>query len=132
MGLGLTVGHMRRERPWQRDGACSGRADHADWWFPQNGQSADPARAACARCAVRVECLAYAIDANIIDGVWGGLTPSERRKLLHGGEQLSPAHHAAASVASPPARDALEFPSGLNPLSVAISGEAKAPWPSDP
>ena len=62
--------------------------------------------------AMRVECLAYAIDASIVDGIWGGLTPSERRKLLERGEQPSPAHRAAGSRRSSPVREALEFPAG--------------------
>jgi WhiB family redox-sensing transcriptional regulator len=72
---------MRRERPWQCDGACAGRAEHADWWFPKGRNNAAQARAVCTRCAVRDECLALAINNNITDGVWGGRSPSERRKL---------------------------------------------------
>jgi WhiB family transcriptional regulator, redox-sensing transcriptional regulator len=82
-GRGLTVGHMSREMSWQRQGACYGRADQANWWFPPVGDRAVPARAICARCKVRDACLQYAIDNNITDGVWGGLSPSERRQLRH-------------------------------------------------
>lgn len=35
----------------------------------------------CDRCHVRDECLDYAIDHNIRDGLWGGTTRSERIKL---------------------------------------------------
>jgi WhiB family redox-sensing transcriptional regulator len=73
---------MRRERPWQRDGACAGRVEHADLWFPKARENADQARAVCERCAVRDECLAFAINNNnITDGVWGGQSPSERQHL---------------------------------------------------
>jgi WhiB family redox-sensing transcriptional regulator len=35
----------------------------------------------CTSCVVRQECLDYAITNNIVDGVWGGLTPQERRRI---------------------------------------------------
>lgn len=36
------------------------------------------ARTVCARCGVRLECLAFALRTKGLDGVWGGLTESER------------------------------------------------------
>lgn len=39
------------------------------------------AKAVCARCPVRAECLADALDAGNDYGVWGGLTEDERRAL---------------------------------------------------
>ena len=41
----------------------------------------DKAKAVCGRCAVREVCLKYALDTNQDDGVWGGLSEDERRKL---------------------------------------------------
>ncbi|MBO0810701.1 MAG: WhiB family transcriptional regulator [Microlunatus sp.] len=40
------------------------------------------ARAVCAGCPVRSECLAEALDNRIEWGVWGGMTERERRLLL--------------------------------------------------
>ena len=37
------------------------------------------AKAVCARCPVRRECLDYAIAAGERYGIWGGLNPQERR-----------------------------------------------------
>lgn len=37
------------------------------------------AKAICARCAVRPECLSYAVAAGERYGIWGGLNPQERR-----------------------------------------------------
>ena len=37
------------------------------------------AKAVCNRCAVRPECLSYAIAAGERYGIWGGLNPQERR-----------------------------------------------------
>jgi WhiB family redox-sensing transcriptional regulator len=40
------------------------------------------AKRVCASCAVRVECLAYALRSNEQLGVWGGMTENERRDLV--------------------------------------------------
>jgi len=64
---------------WQYRAACRG-AD-PDLFFPQQGESADPARRVCARCPVRAQCLEYALANAIWHGVWGGLAERERREL---------------------------------------------------
>lgn len=38
-------------------------------------------KAACARCPVQEDCLEYALTSNLQDGVWGGMTPHERRYI---------------------------------------------------
>jgi WhiB family redox-sensing transcriptional regulator len=40
------------------------------------------AKAICARCPVRVDCLEYALRIREPHGVWGGLNEMERRVLL--------------------------------------------------
>ena len=39
------------------------------------------AKAVCAQCPVRSECLAWAIDTHQPHGVWGGLDEQERERL---------------------------------------------------
>jgi WhiB family redox-sensing transcriptional regulator len=39
------------------------------------------ARELCAACPVRTECLGYVQDHRDDWGIWGGLTPAERRRL---------------------------------------------------
>jgi WhiB family redox-sensing transcriptional regulator len=39
------------------------------------------AKAVCGRCPVAADCLGWALDTGQLEGVWGGRTPSERRKL---------------------------------------------------
>ena len=39
------------------------------------------AKQVCGNCPVRQDCLVYALTHNEPYGVWGGLTPAERRKL---------------------------------------------------
>ena len=64
---------------WRDRAAC--RGTDPDLFFPERGESADPARQICARCPVRQPCLVYALDKGIAHGVWGGLTERERRVL---------------------------------------------------
>jgi WhiB family redox-sensing transcriptional regulator len=42
------------------------------------------ARAVCARCPLWRDCLRYAVDGGISDGIWGGHTPREREVLQSG------------------------------------------------
>ena len=53
-----------------------------DMFFPDKGESPNPAKRICLRCPVRVECLNYALRARVPYGVWGGLSDRERRRLL--------------------------------------------------
>lgn len=53
-----------------------------DAWFPPRGP--DPGRAAravCAACPVTAECLEYALDHGIREGIFGGLGEGDRRQL---------------------------------------------------
>ena len=46
------------------------------------------AKKVCATCSVQDPCLKYALDNNERWGVWGGLTPRERSKMLTARESL--------------------------------------------
>jgi WhiB family transcriptional regulator, redox-sensing transcriptional regulator len=64
---------------WRELAACRGAG--LDLFFPERGESAEPARQVCAACPVRQPCLDYAITNRIVHGIWGGLTERERRAL---------------------------------------------------
>jgi WhiB family redox-sensing transcriptional regulator len=64
---------------WQGWAACTG-AD-PDLFFPDRGELALDAKAVCATCPVIEECLAHALTHHEDHGVWGGTTPTERRRL---------------------------------------------------
>ena len=70
---------------WQDSALCA-QAD-PDAWFPERpnpegvNRAVRQAKAVCAACEVRAECLAYALEHNERHGVWGGLTEHERRRL---------------------------------------------------
>jgi WhiB family redox-sensing transcriptional regulator len=73
------VGTLVKPEPWMSEGACVG-AD-PEVFFIERGESAAPAKAICAACPVRQECLAYALDNAERFGVWGGKSERERRGL---------------------------------------------------
>jgi len=64
---------------WKEAGACIG-AD-PDLFFPISNQADHAAKAICARCIVRVQCLDEALRHDEW-GVWGGTNEVERRKIL--------------------------------------------------
>ncbi|MFE9045667.1 WhiB family transcriptional regulator [Streptomyces sp. NPDC007818] len=64
---------------WVSSGRC--RTANAEELFVV-GAAQNRAKALCAGCPVRAECLAYALDERVEYGVWGGMTERERRALL--------------------------------------------------
>lgn len=50
-------------------------------FFPEKGGSTRQAKAICAGCDVRPECLEYALDNDERFGIWGGYSERERRKI---------------------------------------------------
>jgi WhiB family transcriptional regulator, redox-sensing transcriptional regulator len=62
---------------WHADALCSEYPQLS--WF--DGWDAAAAKSVCQRCLVRDDCLHYALDNDPLVGIWGGLTPSERRRL---------------------------------------------------
>ena len=84
---------------WASLGAC--RDSDPDLFFPiaSSGlalQQIAEAKAVCARCPVRVDCLSYALETGQDAGVWGGASAEERRKIRSAG---------AAAGMPPPRRE---------------------------
>ena len=50
-------------------------------FYPDKGEPTEPAKAVCRACPVRFECLEWALDGNERFGVWGGLSPTQRRRI---------------------------------------------------
>lgn len=66
---------------WREAGACA--SVDPDLFFPISmaGKAAAQiarARHVCAGCAVRRECLDFALATGETEGIWGGTTPDER------------------------------------------------------
>ena len=65
---------------WRAQGACHGL--DPEMFYPDSDDHAEKAKAVCEGCAVRLACLEYALAAREKQGVWGGTTGRERRRLL--------------------------------------------------
>lgn len=52
----------------------------AELWFAPGAVEHKLAKIVCRRCPVSSQCLAYAMEALIDHGIWGGLTGRERRR----------------------------------------------------
>ena len=64
---------------WTAGGLCA-QVD-PELFFPELGGSTREAKAVCAGCEVRAECLAHALAHHERHGVWGGLSERERRRM---------------------------------------------------
>ena len=78
-GYGRT--RVSRSVAWMRVGECVTSGD-AVGFFSDHGGSNASAKRVCACCAVRDDCLGYALQHDIGFGVWGGTSPRERKQLL--------------------------------------------------
>lgn len=65
---------------WRQRAAC--RGVDPDVFYPAADEEADDAKAICGICPVREACLEYALVNRERDGVWGGATERERRRIL--------------------------------------------------
>lgn len=65
---------------WRQRAACLGI--DAAVFYPVSDEEAAPAKGICAQCPVRQPCLEYALVNRERDGVWGGATERERRRML--------------------------------------------------
>lgn len=67
---------------WKDRGACVSAKD-PELWFPEGLTDKylpqiEQAKAVCRTCPVRGECLSYADENGVKDGIWGGMTTYER------------------------------------------------------
>jgi len=67
---------------WRRRAAC--RGIDADIFYPPTEDDSDAvaAKAVCAQCPVREACLEHALAHREREGVWGGCTERERRRII--------------------------------------------------
>jgi WhiB family redox-sensing transcriptional regulator len=79
---------QREPEGWRHAAACRGE-DPALFFAPsyfekhREKQAREAvAKAVCARCPVRIECLDHALSTRETHGVWGGANEMERRRLL--------------------------------------------------
>jgi len=78
--MSRTAAETAPESDFFADAACQG-AD-TSVFFPVSDTFAGEAKAICAQCPVAEQCLEYAIATHQSDGVWGGLTSTERHRVV--------------------------------------------------
>ncbi|GHG95488.1 WhiB family transcriptional regulator [Streptomyces rubradiris] len=68
---------------WQPHGVCHGMdpedADATFFPLPRDHEAIADAKELCGPCPVRRDCLNYALENDLKEGIWGGLTEAERR-----------------------------------------------------
>jgi WhiB family redox-sensing transcriptional regulator len=104
---------------WRDEAAC--RDVDPDLFFPigptgSGLRQVDEAKRICRTCPAQAQCLAWALDHGVTDGVWGGTTEDERRAIRRlprrltisqeddGGNSYHPAEHAEHGIRAPSAQ----------------------------
>lgn len=64
---------------WRFRAAC--RGVNPEVFFPEIGENATEAKAVCAACPVKADCLAHAVSIPERHGIFGGLSAKERRGM---------------------------------------------------
>lgn len=75
-----------KDTRWMDNAKC--HTEDGIVWFPQQGERhlTTIAKRFCRDCPVRQRCLNWALDNEIMYGVWGGQSPKDRERLLHARE----------------------------------------------
>lgn len=65
---------------WRTKAACLGLDPQT--FYPETDDEAQAAKDVCAECPVQSACLEQALARREKDGVWGGCTERERRRII--------------------------------------------------
>jgi WhiB family redox-sensing transcriptional regulator len=69
-----------REPAWRDKGACRGL--NPQIFYPETDEEAGDAKRVCHACTVQTLCLEHALSVREKEGVWGGATERERRRII--------------------------------------------------
>jgi WhiB family transcriptional regulator, redox-sensing transcriptional regulator len=69
-----------RDSVWSERGACKGLDPQI--FYPETDEEAEEAKAVCGECGVQTACLEHALVQREKEGVWGGATERERRRII--------------------------------------------------
>jgi WhiB family redox-sensing transcriptional regulator len=67
---------------WRQQARCRGVDPEVFYPVSDDDEDAEEAKSICALCPVREACLEFALTTREKNGVWGGLTERERRRVL--------------------------------------------------
>ena len=62
------------------DAACA--ETDPDAYFPEKGGGTRDAKRVCSGCEIRLACLQWSLDNAIQHGMWGGVSETQRKRLL--------------------------------------------------
>jgi WhiB family redox-sensing transcriptional regulator len=65
---------------WRSKAACQGL--DPEIFYPLDDEDAEEAKTVCATCPVGEACLEHALGYREKEGVWGGATERERRRII--------------------------------------------------
>jgi WhiB family redox-sensing transcriptional regulator len=65
---------------WRRHSACRGL--DPEIFYPATDEEAWAAKQVCEGCTVQETCLEFALQGREKEGVWGGATEKERRRII--------------------------------------------------
>ena len=65
---------------WRKRAAC--RGVDPEVFYPATDEEAGAAKSICSTCPVREACLEHALSCREREGIWGGATERERRRIL--------------------------------------------------
>ena len=65
---------------WRQRGSCQGL--DSEIFYPVAEDDSERAKEICEGCPVREACLEHALANREQDGIWGGATAKERRRMI--------------------------------------------------
>jgi WhiB family redox-sensing transcriptional regulator len=97
---------------WRDDAAC--RDADPDLFFPVGTtgpalRHIDEAKRICRACPAQTQCLAWALDHGVTDGVWGGTTADERHAIRRLASRLTIRGMTMATVNSEQSAENMEY-----------------------
>lgn len=69
----------RYDLAWQDDALC--KEVDSNLFFPEPGGNTNDAVNICGRCDIKARCLAYALENDLREGIWGMTTPNQRKAM---------------------------------------------------
>lgn len=84
--IGVKKAARKESRPdWRNDADCVGV--DPEIFFPTSPSGIQAAKDICMRCVVIGDCLKTALDTGEEHGIWGGMSATERSKVLRRGRR---------------------------------------------
>lgn len=75
------------ETNWMARGNCANTPPSV--FFPSDGVGVEIAKQICAQCEVTEPCLNYALAHRIDQGVWGGCSERQRKRIIRQRRELA-------------------------------------------